>query len=140
MGLLGDLTGGAIDDSGGGIKLNLDGAANAFINFSTAGAVGYKNGGFTQGYITNAITESFGEITGRNAMRQSLNDQRNALQAYNDQQRQLMLEEQTRQYQQDLNASRAAGGSQVVGSAPVSGGKGGVGDVFNPVDLYLGGR
>lgn len=140
MGLLGDLTGGAIDDSGGGLSFNLDGAANAFLNFSTAGAVGYKDGKFSQGYITNAITESFGEITGRNAMRQSLNDQRNALQAYNDQQRQLMLDEQKRQYQLDLSASRAAGGNQTIGSSQITGGKGGVGDVFNPVDLYLGGR
>lgn len=139
MGILGDLTGGAIDDSGGGLSLNLDGAANAFINFSTAGAVGYKDGKFSQGYVTNAITESFGELSGRNAMRQSLNDQRNALQAYNDQQKQLMLDEQTRQYQLDLNASRAAGGNQTIGSSSTGSGKSG-GDVFNPVDLYLGGR
>jgi hypothetical protein len=139
MGWLSDVTGGAIDDSGGGINLNAEGIANAFLNVGTGGTVGYKDGKFSQGFIVNALSESFGEITGRNAMRQSLNDQRNALQAYNDQQKQLMLDEQKRQYQNDLIASRAAGG-QMIGSSPMGTNKGGAGDVFNPVDLYLGGR
>ncbi len=86
--------------------------------------------------VARGVNEGIGELTGRNAMRGYLNDQRNAYLDYQAEQEVLFKNEQQRRYNQDLIASRAAGGRNrrsqtLLGSGSYSN--------FNPSDLYLGG-
>lgn len=110
--------------SGGGGKSILDDVANVFTNVATLGTVGYEGGGrFGQGMLTNAADEAIGEVTGRNASRDALYEQRRTLDAEVAQREQQMRDELTRREQDDLSASNAAGNmAQRFGSAIRSGG------------------
>lgn len=88
--------------------------------------------------------EAVGEVTGGNALRGSLNDQRSAMQRYQEQQDKLFKDEQQRILNQDLLDSQAAGASQrrAIGATNNSsvGGLSNADSGFNAVDLYIGGR
>lgn len=109
--------------SGGGGKSILDDVANVFTNVATLGMVGYEGGRFGQGMLTNAADEAIGEVTGRNASRDALYEQRRTLDAEVAQREQQMRDELMRREQDDLSASNAAGNmAQRFGSAIRSGG------------------
>lgn len=109
--------------SGGGDNGILDSVANVFTNVATLGMVGYEGGRFGQGMLTNAADEAIGEVTGRNASRDALYEQRRTLDAEVAQREQQMRDELMRREQDDLSASNAAGNmAQRFGSAIRSGG------------------
>lgn len=87
--------------------------------------------------------EVFSEVSGGNAMKRALEDQKNALREAAIKQEEMRLAEQQRQWEQDRQASLAAGAAQRRALAP-SGGQGSKmssPDVaFSPADLYIGGR
>lgn len=110
--------------SGGGGKSILDDVVNVATQVSTFGTIGYEGGRFGQGMWTNAADEAIGEVTGRNASRDALYEQRRTLDAEVARRQQEMQDQLTRRGQDDLAASNAAGGSRF-GSSPMSGGRNG---------------
>lgn len=109
--------------SGGGGKSILDDVVNVATNWATLGTIGYEGGRFGQGAITNMVDEGIGEVTGRNASRDALYEQRRTLDAEVARRQQEMQDQLTRREQDDLSASNAAGNmAQRFGSAIRSGG------------------
>lgn len=110
--------------SSSGGKSVVDDVINVATNWATLGTIGYEGDGrFGQGILTNAADEAIGEVTGRNASRDALYEQRRTLDAEVARRQQEMRDQLTRREQDDLSASNAAGNmAQRFGSAIRSGG------------------
>lgn len=113
-GSLGTPSGGPIADAlqnATGINPHSD-IIDLSLQYVTHGLVGFKNGKPTKGFLTNAIDESIGEVTGRNAARKQIMQQEDAVNAEAARKDQQLKDEQLRAYRQDVNASNFAYYSQ----------------------------
>lgn len=87
-----------------------DELANVVTNVATIGLVGYEGGGkFGQGGLTNMVDEGIGEVTGRNASRDALWQQRVDMEKEVARRQSEMDAQIARRGQDDLAASNAAG-------------------------------
>ena len=111
---------------------SLDEFANGLVNYATAGLAGYKDGKFDvkSGYLTRAIDEGLGEVTGRNAGREQMAFQREQVAKEAAAAKEERRNELERRRQDDVAASNYAGAARATARAQTTSQLGyGVGDL-----------
>ena len=86
---------------------------NIAANVLTGGFVGFEDGKISKGVLTRGADEAIGEVTGRNAARKLAMQQESALEAEAARQAEQRAATVARQEQQDITASRLAGGYRI---------------------------
>lgn len=82
--------------------------ANAAVNYTTFGLVGYENGKLTKGGTINALDEGIGELTGRNAARKTQMETKDAVQAERVARNQQIKDENAAKGRRAVSASKYA--------------------------------
>lgn len=98
---------------------SVDDVVDAAINYMSAGLVGYKDGKFDpkKGYLTRAIDEGVGEVTGRNMAREQTAIARQKLEEEARQKEQERANELIRRQQEDTAASNYAAAARATAEA-----------------------
>lgn len=86
---------------------------NTAANVATNGFIGYEDGKISKGVLPRAADEAIGEVTGRNAARKLAMQQESALEAEAARQAEQRAAATARQEQQDITASKLAGGYRI---------------------------
>lgn len=86
----------------------LDDLMNVASNVVSLGLVGVKDGKFQAGVSTRLIDESIGEVTGRNAARKQLMENKDAARKEEENRQQQFRDEIERRRVNELQASQAA--------------------------------
>lgn len=92
---------------------------NVLTNIASAGLVGYEGGRFGAGMTTRGVGEAIGEVTGRNASRDALYEQRVRLDKEVEARRVQNEEELSRRRMNDVMASNAAGAIRNDGASDI---------------------
>lgn len=89
---------------------NLGDAGNILLQNFTYGTIGYDKdeGKLKKGFLTHAVDETIGELTGRNMARKELMNQREEVESAATAQKKLLDDERQRQYGQEVKTSNYA--------------------------------